>query len=71
MKEQTEAEIQAYKEKLQSLGWRAKKPNPKVTIDHTDTAIVTTTEHWNDRQDTNVNIQKPVTIGPKSKENKE
>jgi hypothetical protein len=59
----TDQEKQAYKEKLKSLNWSKSKKPIKKTVDHTDTAIVTTTEHWNDRQDTNVNLQKPVTIG--------
>lgn len=68
----TEEEKQAYKEKLKSIGFRPTKPKNKVTEHHTDTAIVTTTEHWNDRQDTNVNMRKPVTIGgSKVKESQE
>lgn len=66
MDEQDEKE--AYKEKLKSLGFRARKPSPKVTVDHTDTAIVTTTEHWHDRQDCNVSMLKPITMGKRSKE---
>lgn len=63
-------EKEAYKEKLRSLGFRARKPSNKVTVDHTDTAIVTTTEHWEDRQDCHVNMIKPVTMKKDYKETK-
>jgi hypothetical protein len=53
---------QEFKEKLRSLSFRSRQPGPKVSVDHTDTAVVTTTEHWEDRQDLHVNMIEPITI---------
>lgn len=46
-----------YKEHIRSLGLRPSIPSPKVTRHDTDTAIVTETEHWQDRQDTHVALR--------------
>jgi hypothetical protein len=47
------------REHYRSIAVRPTIPGPKVTVDHTDQTINTITEHWSDRQDTNVQI-KPV-----------
>lgn len=49
-----------YKEHIQGISFRARIPAPKQTVDHTDQTINTVTEHWDDRQDVNVNVVKPV-----------
>lgn len=48
------------REHYRSLGFRPTTPPPKVTVDHTDHTVNTTTEHWHDRQDVNVKVVKPV-----------
>lgn len=49
--------------KLASLGLRAVDPGNKETIDHTDTAVVKTTEHFKeDRQDVHVKMNESVSM---------
>ena len=43
-----------FREKLESLSFRAKKPGPKVTTDEHDTHKVDVTEHWSERVDVTV-----------------
>lgn len=43
----TDAARAEFKEKLQSLSFRHRPTDRKVTVDHTDTAVVTTTEKDN------------------------
>lgn len=52
---------ESYKEHIKSIGLRPNIPKPKITVDHTDDTINTTTEHWNDRQDLHVRVREPVT----------
>lgn len=48
-----------YKEHIASIGFRPTIPANKVTEHHTDTAVVTETEHWADRLDTHVQMLEP------------
>lgn len=48
-----------YQEKLRSLTFVGKSTHSKITIDHTDTAVVHTTEK-NESQDVHVVMNDPV-----------
>lgn len=43
-----------YREKLESIGFRARVPRPKVTTDVHDAHKVDVTEHWHDQVDVTV-----------------
>lgn len=47
-------------EHYRSLAVRTGEPPTKVTVDHTDDTINTVTEHWNDRQDVNIAVRRPI-----------
>lgn len=49
-----------YRDKLRSLSFVGTPVASKVTTDHTDTAVVTTTEK-NESQDVHVSLDRPVT----------
>lgn len=48
-----------FKEKLRSLSLHGRKTPSKKTVDHTDTAVVTTTTR-DESQDVNVRLTEPV-----------
>lgn len=56
-----------YRDKLESLAFRAKKPDAKQTVDVTDTTVNTVTEHFDDRVDVTVRPN-PIKAGTKIKE---
>lgn len=57
-----------YKTHLKSLHLRPAIPSPKKTVDHTDQTVNTVTEHWDDRQDVNIGVLKPIQVKVKKED---